>query len=218
MKYLEVIFEALYLIIVIYLGIKMALSKNNNTKLFGIMAIVLGVGDSFHLVPRIYGTITNTMDTIPEALGFGKLVTSITMTVFYVLLYIYYKKRFKVEKRWQDVSIYILAIVRVVLCVFPQNDWFSANPPLLWGIYRNIPFTILGIIIIILFFKAAKNDKYFKWLWLGVLLSFAFYLPVVLFAGEVPIVGMLMLPKTIAYLWIIYMGFKEYKESSKIKF
>lgn len=46
---------------------------------------------------------------------------------------------------------------------------------------------------------------------LAVGLSFGFYLPVVLFSGAAPIVGVLMIPKTIAYVWIILMGWKLYK-------
>lgn len=38
-------------------------------------------------------------------------------------------------------------------------------------------------------------------------LSFACYLPVVLFADTVPAVGMLMIPKTCAYVWTVMIGF-----------
>lgn len=99
------------------------------------------------------------------------------------------------------------------LCLFPQNEWTSANAPISWGIYRNIPFTILGILIIVLFYRSAKikQDKPFKFLWLTVVLSFACYLPVVLFADAVPAVGMLMIPKTCAYVWTVAIGYKAMK-------
>jgi hypothetical protein len=38
-------------------------------------------------------------------------------------------------------------------------------------------------------------------------LSFLFYIPMVLFADAVPLLGMLMIPKTRAYVWIVLMGF-----------
>lgn len=78
-----------------------------------------------------------------------------------------------------------------------------------WGIYRNIPFALLGILIIILFYKSAKenNDKSFRFMWLTIVLSFAFYIPVVLFADTIPLVGMLMIPKTCAYVWTVLIGF-----------
>lgn len=46
----------------------------------------------------------------------------------------------------------------------------------------------------------------FSWMWLAVLLSFAFYLPVVFFEHKRPVLGMLMLPKSCAYIWMIAMG------------
>ena len=66
----------------------------------------------------------------------------------------------------------------------------------------------MGLIIIVLFYKSAKenNDRSFRWMWLTIVLSFAFYIPVVLLADVIPMIGMLMIPKTCAYMWIIAMG------------
>jgi hypothetical protein len=43
-------------------------------------------------------------------------------------------------------------------------------------------------------------------MWLVIVLSFGFYMPVVLFAGWYHWVGALMIPKTCAYLWIRVYG------------
>ena len=91
------------------------------------------------------------------------------------------------------------------LCCFPQNGWTSAEPSLLWGILRNIPFALLGILTVVLWLRSAKNDKPLKLMWLAVTLSFLFYIPVVLFAQTMPMIGMLMLPKTCMYVWMIVM-------------
>ena len=48
----------------------------------------------------------------------------------------------------------------------------------------------------------------FKNLWLTVVISFACYIPVVLFADTVPAVGALMIPKTCAYLWAVIIGYR----------
>ena len=60
--------------------------------------------------------------------------------------------------------------LRIVLCMMPQNAWLSADAPLSWGIYRNIPFALMGLIIIVLFYKSAKenNDSSFRWMWLTI--------------------------------------------------
>lgn len=211
---MESIFSIAYLITVITLGGYIVRNHRGNKqyKLFGIMALILGFGDAFHLVPRVIALCTTGVENHAAALGFGKLVTSITMTVFYVILYHIWRLRYDVIGRnTMTVSVYALAAARIVLCLFPQNEWLSADSAWLWGVYRNIPFVILGLFIIVIYFQMAgkKNDRAFRFLWLAVLLSFIFYIPVVLWADAIPIIGMLMLPKTCAYVWIVWMGFNE---------
>ena len=148
------------------------------------------------------------------ALGLGKWITSVTMTVFYVLLYYVWRKRYQIEgKRGLTVAMYVLAAARVVLCMMPQNRWLTGGAPLAWGIYRNIPFALIGLLVIVLFFRSAKaqDDRAFRWMWLTIVLSFGFYIPVVLWADVVPMIGMLMIPKTCAYVWTVLIGYKAMK-------
>ncbi len=199
----ETLFDVVYLTTVITLGILMIRNGKKNTEfvLFGIMAVVLGAGDSFHLVPRAIALCTTGLENYTVALGIGKFITSITMTIFYVILYYVWRKRYQVSGlKSLTVLVYGLAIIRIILCVFPQNEWISKTPSLQWGIYRNIPFAIMGILIIILFYKKAKemHDHSFRHMWLTIVLSFAFYIPVVLWADVNPLIGMLMIPKTCA--------------------
>ena len=208
----ETAFDFVYLVSVITLGIIIVNGSRGNRQftLFGIMAIVLGTGDAFHLVPRAVALCTTGLESYTAALGIGKLVTSITMTVFYVILYNVWMLRYGKNERLLTVSVYALAAIRIILCLMPQNEWLSASSPLSWGIYRNIPFTILGIMMIILFYREAKanSDTIFRWMWLAITLSFACYIPVVLFSDAVPVTGMLMIPKTCAYVWAVVMGYK----------
>jgi hypothetical protein len=209
----ETLFDACYLISVVVIGLLMILRgrKSRQYLLFGVMAVVLGAGDSFHLVPRALALCTTGLDSFAAALGAGKFITSITMTVFYVLLYHVWRARYRVEGR-QGVTgaVYALALLRIVLCLFPQNEWLSASAPLSWGIYRNIPFALLGLLIIVLFYQSAKRheDAAFRWMWLTIVLSFGFYIPVVLLADVYPLVGMLMIPKTCAYVWTVLIGYR----------
>ena len=184
--------------------------------MFGWMAVVLGVGDAFHLVPRMFALWTTGLEANAAALGVGKFITSITMTVFYILLYYVWRMRYKVQgKNELTIVVYALAAVRIVLCLFPQNAWTSAESPLSWAIYRNLPFAIMGILVIVLFYLSAKetNDKAFRFMWLTIVLSFAFYIPVVLFADTIPAIGALMIPKTCAYVWTVFIGFNEMRKS-----
>ena len=187
--------------------------RNNGNKqyrLFGIMAVVLGAGDAFHLVPRALALCTTGLDNFTVALGMGKFITSITMTVFYVILYYVWRVRYKIKgQSGVTLAVYFLAALRILLCFFPQNQWLIKDAPLSWGIYRNIPFALLGALIIALFYKSAKEqgDRDFKFMWLTIVLSFGFYIPVVLWADVIPVIGMLMIPKTCAYVWTVLIGF-----------
>lgn len=207
----ETVFDILYLGTVITLGILMiAKARSGEQRLFGVMAVVLGGGDAFHLIPRAYALCTDGLAAHPASLGFGKFVTSITMTVFYVMLYHVWQKRYHKQQKNLTAAVYLLAALRILLCLMPQNRWLSPDAPLSWGIARNIPFAALGVIVVIAFYREAfrTKDKPFRFMWLAVTLSFLFYIPVVLFSSSYPMIGMLMIPKTLAYVWIVWMGFQ----------
>jgi hypothetical protein len=212
----ETLFDIVYLSTVITIGILM-LKKADHRKqyvLYGAMAVTLGCGDAFHLIPRAVALCTTGLASYTAVLGIGKLITSITMTIFYLLLYYVWRQRYQVSGRKElTIAVWLLSAARIILCLFPQNEWTSATPSLAWGVYRNIPFTILGILVVVLFFKSARenNDKPFKNLWLTVVISFACYLPVVLFAEIYPVVGVLMIPKTCAYVWTVFIGWNAMK-------
>ena len=218
----ETLFDAVYLISVITIGIIMIRGSkgNHQFRLFGWMAVVLGVGDSFHLVPRALALCTTGLENYTVPLGVGKWITSVTMTVFYVLLYYVWRQRYQIKgKQGLTAAMYILAGLRIILCMMPQNRWLSAEAPLSWGIYRNIPFALLGLLVIVLFYRSAKEheDKAFRWMWLTIVLSFGFYIPVVLWADTIPMIGMLMIPKTCAYVWTVLIGFQAMRNANKKK-
>ena len=214
---IETLFDLVYLVTVMTVGIRMIRSSKcgSQFRLFGWMAVVLGAGDSFHLVPRALALCTTGLENYAVPLGLGKWITSVTMTVFYVLLYYVWRKRYQVKgQKSVTLAVYLLSAARVVLCMMPQNRWLEAQSPLSWGIYRNIPFALLGLLIIVLFYRSAKekNDTAFRWMWLTIVLSFGFYIPVVLWADTIPMIGMLMIPKTCAYVWTVLIGYAAMKK------
>ena len=217
---IETLFDAVYLISVVTIGILMIRGNKGNRQfcLFGWMAVVLGAGDSFHLVPRAIALCTTGLENYTVPLGIGKWITSVTMTIFYVLLYYVWRQRYKINNQGSlTAAVYGLAGVRIALCMMPQNQWLSAEAPLSWGIYRNIPFALLGLFVIVLFYQSAKKheDKAFRWMWLTIVLSFGFYIPVVLWADTIPLIGILMIPKTCAYVWTVLIGFFAMKQECK---
>ena len=83
----ETVFDILYLGFALLAGVTMLIKgKSPLVKKAGLMAALLGAGDAFHLLPRSYALWTTSLEASAAALGFGKFVTSITMTIFYLIL------------------------------------------------------------------------------------------------------------------------------------
>ena len=208
MKYGESAFCIFYLVTAVTIGL-LILKKagSRGERWMGLAVLILGCGDAFHLVPRILNYFA--AGDFTAALGIGKLVTSITMTLFYVLLYYVGCEYFNVKKSSRILdAVYVFAAIRIIICLLPQNRWLSNDSDMLWGILRNIPFVILGLLVINLFFAHRTKYHPFRNIWLWIILSFAFYIPVAVFAGVRPVLGMLMLPKTICYLVMIFTFYK----------
>ena len=213
--YGETVFDVCYLITALVIGVYILFKYRNNLgRLMGTATLLLGCGDAFHLVPRVLRYFVQ--GDFTAALGVGKLVTSITMTIFYILMFYIYKNKYKVENTKKiEYSIWILAIIRIILCMLPQNNWITNDGSLMMGIIRNIPFTIIGIIIIVIYYKKRAEYKEFKYVWLNVLLSFVFYLIVVLGTEAVPALGAFMIPKTVCYILIIVAFTKMIKKNKE---
>lgn len=211
----ESVFCAGYLLFAAVAGIIFLLARSgahpDYATMCAAMTLLLGAGDAFHLVPRILANVHGETDDPAEQkrrafwLGLGNLVSSITMTIFYLLLFeamLRVPDAAETERIGQNfvrVLLAALAVIRVVLCLFPQNNWFSREGNPMWGIIRNVPFVAMGIVTVLYLLI-----WYQEWqLALLVALSFACYMGVVLYAHEKPMMGMLMIPKTICYICLI---------------
>jgi hypothetical protein len=146
--------------------------------------------------------------------GLGALATAITVTGFYVLMLYAWRQRFDKEFGWFEYLLLIAAVVRLVIMSVPGNDWNSAVPPQPMSILRNLPLTLLGLGVAYLYVRdvRAVNDRPFFWMGMMILVSYACYIPVILFVQQAPIVGMLMIPKTLAYLAIAVIAYRNLYE------
>ena len=207
---MEAIFETAYLLFAAFSGIFLTIKGERKTEyvILAFAILLLGIGDAFHLIPRMVALNTTGVENYSSALGIGKLITSITMTFFYVLAYLFLIVRYKKNPPMRLHVVYgLLLILRLILVAMPQNDWLNSSP-YEWNIIRNVPFVLMGVIFIVMSFYYCKEDKNFKWMWLLVTLSFAFYLITALGASFLSILGLMMLPKTICYMIIFVMALK----------
>ena len=139
-------------------------ARNQTEKRMGLAALILGCGDAFHLVPRMLNYFVSADFT--AALGLGKLVPSITMTLFYLLLFYIWLGYYHEAKNQRAARfVWVCTVLRVVLCLFPQNGWLQNSSDMTWGIIRNVPFVMLGAAVCILYFRKRAERRRFKPLW-----------------------------------------------------
>jgi hypothetical protein len=207
----ETAFNILYLLVVfLSAAIYLFMSKGEGLfKLFSLMAFVLGFGDSFHLVPRVFASVDKSRHDYTVSLGVGKLVASITMTVFYVILWqigaAIYEGAFVFGLTGM---FYVLGIIRILLCLFPQNGWTKKDPSLGWAVARNLPFLLMGIFACALYFEGARGAVFsLPFVWPLIAASFIFYIPVVLSRKKGPHLAILMILKSRTYVALIMSGF-----------
>lgn len=208
---MEAIFDVCYLLFDLIAGIIFLVSARGDALfiLYGILALTLCFGDAFHLIPRVKRAIKGSNDKIKKQLGLGLQVSSITMTIFYVLLLYIWKKTFPEISSpvIVDTIIWLSVIIRIVICLLPQNNWHTGEGNMKLSLIRNGVFMLTGLGVIILYIISGNTYDYHMYMMaIAIVISFGCYFPVTLFSKKNPKIGMLMIPKTCAYIWMISMG------------
>lgn len=225
----EAVFDISYLVFDLIAAIIFFIWANGRVlfDLYGILTLVLCIGDAFHLVPRVLRGLRGTNPQIKRYLGRGLQISSITMTVFYILLIYIWKETFPQFSLVPAIvyAVWISATIRIIICLLPQNDWTGDNSQadgtpqasdtkqasdtlrLRMSIMRNAVFVVTGLCVMWLYASSgtAHGLEMQRMVW-AIAISFACYLPVTVLSRRYPLVGMLMIPKTCAYIWMIVMG------------
>ena len=208
---MEAIFDVCYLLFDLVAAILFfAFSKGSTLYiLYGILTLTLCGGDAFHLVPRVIRAFNGSNDKIKKQLGRGLQISSITMTVFYIILmYIWQNTFYEMSIPVAlEIIVWVSAVVRIAICFLPQNNWCSDEGNMTLSIIRNAVFAVTGIGVIILYAISGNTyDYHMTRMVAAIIISFGCYLPVTLLSKKYPKVGLLMIPKTCAYIWVIVMG------------
>jgi len=208
---------------------------------------LLAFGDMFHLVSRtvIFFLSLN----YPEGqeayyntpgvvfwIGFGLAMTGFTAHLFYMAMY-YYWRVGEVRKRavlrniteeksdesflYLDLVVAVSTILRAALIAYPQNKWgLPAEDANLFRWLTNVPLYVIGILVIVLFFKRASDPvkdiqgfsdvdkKVAKQSAIWIVISYVCYSMTVFLSWLNPYFGMAMIPKTIAYLAVLFIFYK----------
>lgn len=188
--------------------------------------LLLAAGDSGHVGFRVIGYLMGGLDTPVNVLdsemtlaGLGSLCTAFTVTLFYMILVFVWLKRNNQESNTLTGILLGVGLVRLIMMALPSNNWASVVPPQPMSLYRNIPLMIQGMGVIFLFLSSGyrKNDGVFRTIGWWIVVSYAFYTPVILFAHKYPLLGLLMIPKTCAYLVVAWVAYQSlWRQKAKI--
>lgn len=217
--WMEIGFNIAYLAVVWALIIAMIRGRANVApenqklaKLFTLAFVLLATGDVGHVGFRVIAYATGDLTASggeSTLVGLGALATAITVTFFYMVMVYIWSERFKAPRSWVAYALLAVGLVRLVIMAFPQNQWNLVVPPQPWSLIRNIPLMVQGIGVMLLILRDAtiSRDRLFQWIGLCIALSYIFYTPVILFVQTMPMLGMLMIPKTLAYVAIAFLAY-----------
>ena len=208
---MEAVFDTCYLLFDLIAGILFFAFSHGSPLflLYGVLTWTLCFGDAFHLVPRVLRAVKGSNEKIERQLGIGLQISSITMTIFYILLLYIWKQTFyeMTAPVMLEILIWVSAAVRIAVCMLPQNNWCGKEGNRKLSVIRNAVFAVTGICVIVLYVMSGNTYGYHMTrMAAAIVVSFGCYLPVTLLSKKMPKIGMLMIPKTCAYIWMIVMG------------
>jgi hypothetical protein len=214
--YVEIGFNILYLIVVWTMTMIMSMrigevSKENKkiASLFRWAFVLLALGDTGHVGFRVAAYALGGLENNSLLVGLGALATAVMVTFFYVVMLYIWKARFNEKFGLLEYILLSSVPIRFIVMAFPQNDWGNSVPPIFWGPFRNLFLVILGVGVLYLYLRDSikAKDRLFRWMGYCVFFSYLFYTPVILFARDIPAIGMLMIPKTIMYVAIQFIAY-----------
>jgi hypothetical protein len=205
------------LVILMFLRFTSVSEANRATVKWALAAfLLLALGDTGHVGFRVFtfatGNLARTVslfDSPVSLIGIGVFTTSFTLTLFYAMLVFVWRERFQKRIGWFEWLLFAAGIVRLVMLFLPQNEWAGTESPYPWNVYRNIPLLVQGLGVAWLTLRDAvkTRDRTFTWMGAMILVSYSCYTPVLFLAHTMPLISMLMLPKTLAYLAVVFIAY-----------
>lgn len=207
-------FYIIFLFISFIAGSNMALRSKGSkgVQIFGFMVLFLGIGESFHLIPRIIDIFNHDLKSIESLINTGRLISSLTIVVVYLML-MWFSKLYYTQSISKKINIgfLCLGVTSLILSIVFMN-----SNQILIVLLRNIPIILIGILVVVQFKRLAYavENNAFKYLWLAILLALVFTISFELLSDSVPFLIILMMPKTLMNIWIVLMGYIAYRKNT----
>lgn len=182
---IEPTFEIAYLLVGFVLSV-LVFIKGRKKIPYLILASVgftIIASDAMTIVPRYAGFTFDQLEYAYSVIGVGSSVISIFMSCLYLAIYILYKHIYKKKTDpLIDITIYVLAAVKVIISLIPQYGFEINHNYYFFRFLSNLPFIVVGTLTAFYAFRWTKiqdNDKLFKFLeaiFIASLISFDFIL------------------------------------------
>jgi len=214
----EIEFDVLYLITIwglvylMYQKRENLIPKNQQIgNLFMAAFFLLALGDTGHVGFRVLAYATGGLEANPNLVGIGALATAVTVTFFYMIVAEIWRLRFEKTRNLAWWILMLVGIMRLIIMIPLGNSCGSVVPPFNWSMARNIPLMIQGIGIAVLMLMSAveRKDQFSRNISYMIFVSYLCYMPVIFFVQKVPLLGMLMMPKTLAYVAVAILAYRE---------
>jgi hypothetical protein len=220
-QWMELVFDLAYLVVIyVLVGLMSARlgGKDDPGRVlhrFRNAFLLLALGDTGHVGFRVVAYLLGGLDSTISVAGLriplvgpGALATAVTVTLLYMILLDLHRVRNNGRFTAAWWVLMAMGVIRFGLFIPAGNHWGAVVPPEGWSLIRNAPLAALGIGVAVLFLRDGARERTFTWMGILVLLSYAFYAPVILFVRAVPAIGMLMIPKTVMYLIMAWLGYR----------
>jgi hypothetical protein len=177
------------------------------------------LGDTGHVGFRVWAYALGGLESTAQLggltislVGVGALATAVTVTFFYMLALELWREHFHQPAGAAYWFLMAAGVARLFIMALPGNNWSAVVPPQPMSLIRNLPLMIqgLGLAYLILRDAIPAHDRPFTWIGICILVSYACYTPVILFVQVMPVIGMLMIPKTLAYVAIAFIAYNTY--------
>lgn len=213
---MEIGFNVLYLIVIWILVVVMTRRLPQVTaenypvaNRFRWAFLLLAIGDTGHVGFRVIAYALGGLEANPLWVGLGALATAITVTIFYVIMLDIWRVHFNKKYGLFEYLLLASVPVRFIVMALPGNEWGNVVPPIFWGPFRNIFLMILGLGVLFLMLRDSlkAKDQLFQRVAYCIFFSYLFYAPVIFWVRDYPLLGMLMIPKTIMYIVIAFLAY-----------
>lgn len=173
--------------------------------LFAVLSFMFGITDAFYLIPCIRAAIEGSGERIIRLMRRGIYISCGAVSISHLLLLYIWRGLFPPITPFPLCAVVLwgASLFRAGAVALSGENRKDRR----WILYRIVPLVVTGMFLIILFLLPAESTGSGYWkMSLAVLVSTGCSIPLEIWYGEVPGIGLFMIPKCISCTVMVLMG------------